>query len=245
MRCGRVYVWTADPGRPLGGRVAATIVPLLRLDTRGEGGGRLWGRYVRVRNGGFLNEPGPGPATARAEAFQKRFGTSLPEIINNDHRIVIVASELDDSSERIVQYLATRHSLNINVVFLSGCLTFVAQPGKAPIVHFNGPLSVRFASAVADMGLDRMASALAEIGTKGPLKVVKEIPLPGGRRRSRTVVLSAGVGTPGWCEGTFATYKAREVLGQPNKRIAVQVGFPNQDARRRPILVAGFLQPDS
>ena len=51
------------------------------------------------------------------EAFHERFGASLPEVVNNDHRIVIVASELDGASERIVQYLSTRHSLNINVVF--------------------------------------------------------------------------------------------------------------------------------
>lgn len=53
------------------------------------------------------------------EGFQERFKTSLPEVINNDHRIVIVAAELDESSERIVQYLSTRHSLNINVVFFT------------------------------------------------------------------------------------------------------------------------------
>jgi hypothetical protein len=53
------------------------------------------------------------------EAFDELFGISLPEIVNNDHRIVIVASELDDSSERIVQYLSSHHSLNINVVFFT------------------------------------------------------------------------------------------------------------------------------
>jgi hypothetical protein len=63
------------------------------------------------------------------DVFQERFGTSLPEVINNDHRIVIVASELDDSSERIVQYLSTHHSLNINVVFFS-CF----QQGKKQFV---------------------------------------------------------------------------------------------------------------
>src|SRR5262245_1576762 len=40
------------------------------------------------------------------EAFKERFDTELPESINSDHRMVIVASELDDSSERIVQYLS-------------------------------------------------------------------------------------------------------------------------------------------
>lgn len=53
------------------------------------------------------------------DAFQEQFETGLPEVINNDHRIVIVASELDPSSERIVQYLAARHALNINVVFFN------------------------------------------------------------------------------------------------------------------------------
>lgn len=53
------------------------------------------------------------------EAFQENFDSSLPEVINNDHRILIVASELDDSSERIVQYLSAHHSLNINVVFFT------------------------------------------------------------------------------------------------------------------------------
>jgi hypothetical protein len=52
-----------------------------------------------------------------AEKFSIRFGTTLPEAINADHRMLIVASELDDSSERIVQYLSSRHSLGINVVF--------------------------------------------------------------------------------------------------------------------------------
>jgi hypothetical protein len=52
-------------------------------------------------------------------SFKERFETDLPEAINNDHRMVIVASELDDSSERIVQYLSSRHSLNINVVFFT------------------------------------------------------------------------------------------------------------------------------
>jgi hypothetical protein len=57
--------------------------------------------------------------------------------------------------------------------------------------------------------------------------------------------LSAVVGTPGLGAGTFATYKAREVLGQPNERIAVRVAFPHRDSKARPIVVEGFLEPDS
>ena|GEM_PF-496549 len=57
MNCGHVYVWLPDPSNPLGGRVIRDHVPLLYLDTDGEGKGRLWGRYVRVRNAGTLSEP--------------------------------------------------------------------------------------------------------------------------------------------------------------------------------------------
>jgi hypothetical protein len=57
MRCGRVYLWNPDPGSALGGRITASIVPLPRLDTEGEGAGGLQGRYVQVKNGGAVNEP--------------------------------------------------------------------------------------------------------------------------------------------------------------------------------------------
>lgn len=51
------------------------------------------------------------------EAFGKHFGVSLPETVNDEHSLVIVASELDDASERIVQYLADDRGLAINAVF--------------------------------------------------------------------------------------------------------------------------------
>src|SRR5262249_41646813 len=57
MTKGRVNVWTPDPAASLGGRVAATVVDLPRLDSEGEGKGRLWGRHVRVRNAGELHVP--------------------------------------------------------------------------------------------------------------------------------------------------------------------------------------------
>lgn len=57
MRRGRVYVWNPEPSSTAGGTVTLATVPLLRLDTQGEADNRLWGRYVRVRNGGAVNEP--------------------------------------------------------------------------------------------------------------------------------------------------------------------------------------------
>lgn len=52
-----------------------------------------------------------------AEIFLDAFNSTIPETINENHSMVVVASELDDSSERIIGYLAERHDLSINAVF--------------------------------------------------------------------------------------------------------------------------------
>ncbi|RYD68724.1 MAG: DUF91 domain-containing protein [Verrucomicrobiaceae bacterium] len=62
--------------------------------------------YQRFSGGGSLDE-----------AFQKRFGIELDEeTLNQSHQIIIVASELDPSTERIIGYLSAR-DIAINVVF--------------------------------------------------------------------------------------------------------------------------------
>lgn len=52
-------------------------------------------------------------------AFAEHFGAQLPENVNTNHSMLIVASELDDSSERIVQYLSDDYNVNINAIFFS------------------------------------------------------------------------------------------------------------------------------
>ena len=54
-----------------------------------------------------------------ARAFQGRFESVLPEALNTSHSLVVVASEFDASSRRIVEYLANVHHLSINAVFFS------------------------------------------------------------------------------------------------------------------------------
>lgn len=51
------------------------------------------------------------------EVFRERFGIAPPEVLNTSHRMVIVASEFDASSKRIVEYLAEHHGLDINAAF--------------------------------------------------------------------------------------------------------------------------------
>src|SRR5256885_16065120 len=58
MQRGRVYRWPSDPASTRGGSISVSIESLPRLDQEGEGRGRLWGRFVRVRNSGEVNEPG-------------------------------------------------------------------------------------------------------------------------------------------------------------------------------------------
>ena len=54
-----------------------------------------------------------------AVVFQDAFGIAIPEAVNADHNLVVVASELDDSSERIIGYLSEVHGLGINAVFFN------------------------------------------------------------------------------------------------------------------------------
>ena len=57
--------------------------------------------------------------TRLAEAFVEAFGNSLPETVNSEHSLFLVASELDDSSERIIEYLSNSYDLPINAVFFT------------------------------------------------------------------------------------------------------------------------------
>lgn len=49
-------------------------------------------------------------------AFEKRFGQPLPDDVNQNHRLIVVASELDASTERIIEYLSD-FEIPINVAF--------------------------------------------------------------------------------------------------------------------------------
>jgi len=51
------------------------------------------------------------------EVFADRFGVTIPEALNQEHHLVIVASELDASTERIVGYLSAEYGVPINVLF--------------------------------------------------------------------------------------------------------------------------------
>jgi hypothetical protein len=53
------------------------------------------------------------------QAFSDHYKFPIPQTVNGGHSVVILASELDDSSERIVQYLSEKYGVPINVLFFT------------------------------------------------------------------------------------------------------------------------------
>lgn len=48
------------------------------------------------------------------KVFQEKFGVELHETLNEHHKMLIVASEIDSSSERIIKYLSDSYGVGIN-----------------------------------------------------------------------------------------------------------------------------------
>lgn len=52
-------------------------------------------------------------------AYREHFGEMIPDRLNASHSMLIVASELDPASRRIVEYLSEEHGVAINTVFFN------------------------------------------------------------------------------------------------------------------------------
>ena len=48
------------------------------------------------------------------DQFSKRFGEPVPEVLNEQHKMLIVAAEIDSDSERIINYLSDSYGVSIN-----------------------------------------------------------------------------------------------------------------------------------
>ncbi|HQK56774.1 MAG TPA: endonuclease NucS [Methanolinea sp.] len=58
----------------------------------------------------YLKEKGPIEA-----AFLQKFQENLPDVLNASHTMLVVASDIDASTDRIVQYLSETHGVGINI----------------------------------------------------------------------------------------------------------------------------------
>ncbi|MGC9457128.1 MAG: hypothetical protein ACP5DC_06350 [Halothiobacillaceae bacterium] len=60
------------------------------------------------------------PHPSLGEAFEAKFGVSLDDVaLNESHQLVVVATQLDASSERIINYLNEHAQLSINAMFFA------------------------------------------------------------------------------------------------------------------------------
>jgi hypothetical protein len=50
------------------------------------------------------------------ETFSQKFNLELPTTLNTNHKILIIASEIDSSTERIINYLSETYGVGINAV---------------------------------------------------------------------------------------------------------------------------------
>jgi hypothetical protein len=87
------------------------------------------------------------------EAYQAKFGSDFPEVPNQEHKMLVIGSEIDNSSQRIINYLSETHGVNINAVsfnyfknedseFLAR--TFLIEPTKAEIQAKSGKTKRRY-----------------------------------------------------------------------------------------------------
>lgn len=65
------------------------------------------------------------------QVFKEEFGEDIPDVLNESHRMIVVASEIDSSSERIIEYLSDSYGVGINAVtfqfFKEGSKKYLAR----------------------------------------------------------------------------------------------------------------------
>lgn len=97
------------------------------------------------------------------DAFAEYFDDAVPESLNENHQMVIVAASLDDSTERIIQYLADKHSININAVFFNAFeidgksvlgRSFFKDPEKIEEQSFKGKRAAWTGYLFVNTGID-------------------------------------------------------------------------------------------
>lgn len=67
-----------------------------------------------------------------SKTFRDKFGIDLPEEINKSHRMLIVGTEIDKSTERIVNYLSETYYVGINAIKFS---YFINDRGDSILVR--------------------------------------------------------------------------------------------------------------
>lgn len=54
-----------------------------------------------------------------AEIYRIKYGKAAPETLNATHQMIVVASEVDEATKRIIEYLSQEHDVGINASFFN------------------------------------------------------------------------------------------------------------------------------
>lgn len=82
------------------------------------------------------------------EAYYSKFHQDFPEIINQEHEMYVVGSEIDSSSQRIIDYLSETYGAAINAITFNYftengyeylARTFLIEPSKAEMAQIARP----------------------------------------------------------------------------------------------------------
>jgi hypothetical protein len=148
------------------------------------------------------------------EVFEATFrdrGKDFPEVINGQHSIKIVASRIDDSTERIIRYLSGK-GIAINFVrfhlFKSAdgrehlVRTFVVPPGQAEAISKGGPRTKRTHRTLRD----KLDDESQDEAVREFLKQRLSDPKQKSNKPGRALVyhVSGTVRFTVWAKGSFA-----------------------------------------
>ncbi|MCY4037515.1 MAG: hypothetical protein OXF64_08700 [bacterium] len=76
-----------------------------------------WVAGLNIEELADIYSEGRGSGESLEQAFAEQFDCPLPDVVNERQQFTIVASELDPTSERIVEFLAESYGVPINAVF--------------------------------------------------------------------------------------------------------------------------------
>jgi hypothetical protein len=54
-----------------------------------------------------------------AEMYRTKYGKAAPDTLNATHQMIVVASEVDEATKRIIEYLSQEHDVGINACFFN------------------------------------------------------------------------------------------------------------------------------
>ena len=87
------------------------------------------GRRFRLKGKGLLQKKGRGDLYVKLKI-------AIPESLNEEHRMLIVGSEIDSSSQRIINYLAETHRVPINAATFNARAPLF-KPRRVHVMFFH------------------------------------------------------------------------------------------------------------